>query len=178
MRLLAVPQKRVGAFKKKNNALLREIESRCGVKLSFKDDGSLQIDAADEESNGVGDGSGSEWIAEQVCHAIALGFDSRRAFKLLDDNCFLEEIDLAQSVHGSAKALHRYKARIIGEQGKIKRNIEEYSGALLAIGDERVAFLGGFKEIKLAKDAVFKILEGKEISTVYAFLEKYSKKTL
>ncbi len=177
MRVLVVPEKRVPEFKKKNEALLREIEARCGVKLSFDEgiEGSLQINAADEENEASG---GSEWVAEQVCRAITLGFDARRAFKLLGDDFFLEEIDLAQAVHGSPKALHRYKARIIGENGKIKRNIEEFSGAFLAIGDERAAFLGAFEEIKLAKEAVFKILEGKEISTVYAFLEKHAKKAL
>jgi ribosomal RNA assembly protein len=174
MRVLVIPEKRIAEFKKKDGALRREIEERCGVKLAFKDEGNLQINAAEEKTQ---DG-GNEWIAEQVCRAIALGFEPRRAFKLIGDDFYLEEIDLAQAVHGSPKALARYKARVIGEQGKIKRNIEHYSGAFLAVGDERVAFLGGFDEIKLAKDAVFKILEGKEISTVYAFLEKYAKKTL
>ena len=172
MRVLVVSEKRFAEFKKKDGALLREIEKRCGVKLSFGSEAELRIDAADEAQGG------SEWVAEQVCRAISLGFEPRRAFKLLSDDYYLEEIDLREALHGSPKALHRYKARIIGVEGKIKRNIEEFSGAFVAVGDERVAFLGAFEEIKLAKEAVFKILEGKEISTVYSFLEKHAKKTL
>ncbi|MFH0973696.1 MAG: hypothetical protein V1817_02840 [Candidatus Micrarchaeota archaeon] len=174
MRVLVVPEKRAAEFKKKDGALLREIEERCGVKLSFGTEAELRIDAADDDEAQ----RGSEWVAEQVCHAISLGFEPRRAFKLLSDDYYLEEINLREALHGSPKALHRYKARIIGEQGKIKRNIEEFSGAVVAVGDEKVAFLGAFEEIKLAKEAVFKILEGKEISTVYSFLEKHAKKTL
>jgi len=170
---MLIPKKRIAEFKRKNGALQREIEKRCGVKIKLvESEDELEINAVDETQ------AGNEWIAEQVCRAIALGFDSHRAFKLCGDDYFLEEIDLAQSVRGSPKALHRYKARIIGENGKVKHNIEEFTGAFLAISDEKVAFLGAFEEIKLAKDAVFKILEGKEISTVYTFLEKYAKKTL
>ena len=119
MRVLVVSEKRFAEFKKKDGALLREIEKRCGVKLSFGTEAELRIDAAnDDEAQ-----RGSEWVAEQVCRAISLGFEPRRAFKLLSDDYYLEEI-------------------------------------------------------KLAKEAVFKILEGKEISTVYSFLEKHAKKTL
>ena len=165
MRVLAIPRNRINAFK---SEVLKQVGERGSVSLSLdKDAGSISIES-------LGENGGSEWIAEQVLRAVALGFEPKHAFKLFNDDFFLEEIDLKQAL-GKEKAIERQKARVIGSEGKVKKTIEALSGAFLAISGDSIAVLGRFEDLKLAKDAVYQLLEGKQVSTVYGFLEKYSK---
>ncbi len=165
MRVLGVPRNRIAAFK---SEVLKQAGERGGVSLSLDEDaGSITIESRNE--NG-----GREWIAEQVLRAIALGFEPKHAFKLFNDDFFLEEIDLKQAL-GKEKAIERQKARVIGSEGKVKKTIESLSGAFLAVGSDSIAVLGRYEDLRLAKDAVYQLLEGKQVTTVYAFLEKYAK---
>ncbi len=165
MRVLAVPSNRIGAFK---SEVLKQASERGGVALALdKDAGSISIESKDEDG-------GSEWIAEQVLRAVAIGFEPKHAFKLFNDDFFLEEIDLKLAL-GKEKAIERQKARIIGSEGKVKKTIESLSGAFLVVGGDWVAVLGRYEDLKLAKDAIFQLVEGKQILTVYNFLEKYAK---
>ncbi len=165
LRVLAVPRNRIAAFK---SEVLKQAGERGGVSLSLdKEAGSVTIESKNEDG-------GSEWIAEQVLRAVALGFEPKHAFKLFNDDYFLEEVDLKQAL-GKEKAIERQKARIIGSEGKVKKTIESLSGAFLAIGGGSIAILGRYEDLKLAKDAVYQLLEGKQVSTVYDFLEKYAK---
>lgn len=145
--------------------MLKELSELGEVKASVDDDQNLVIE---------GDG-GKEWIAEQVVKALALGFEAKHAFKLFKDDYFLEVINLENAIGHSEKKLARVKARIIGTEGRVKKNLEGLTGAFLSVDGNNISILGKFEELKLAKDAVNKIIDGKEISTVYAFLEKYGK---
>lgn len=165
MRVLAVPRNRLNAFQKNGCALLKEVGARGGVECRVDEEGNIEIE---------GEG-GSEWIAEQVLRALALGFEPKHAFRLFGDDYFLEVLDLELLLSKSEKRLTRMKARIIGSQGRVKKNIEELSGAHVAVSENRVALLGKYEDLKLAKAAINQLLEGKEISTVYAFLEKHSR---
>lgn len=170
MRVLAVPRNRLNAFKKNGCALLKEVAARGGVECRIDEDGNVEVKGRGADSGG------REWIAEQVIRAFALGFEPKHAFKLFDDDFFLEVLDLELLLSKSEKRLTRMKARIIGSGGRVKKNIEELSGAHVAVSENRVALLGRYEDLKLARAAVSQLLEGKEIPTVYAFLEKHSKK--
>ena len=165
VRIEKIPSKRLHIFKDNNSRVLKQLSELGEVKASVDEDENLVID---------GDG-GKEWIAAQVIKALALGFESKHAFKLFKDDYFLEVISLENAIGHSEKKLVRVKARIIGTEGRVKKNLEALTGAFLSIDDNNVSVLGKFEELKLAKDAVNKIIDGKEISTVYAFLEKYGK---
>ena len=161
MMLFKIPPKRLPMFRK-SATLLKELCERGNVKLKLQDDGVLAIE---------GDG-GNEWITQQVLSALTLGFKPNQAFKLFGDDYFLEQIDLDLSCRGSEKQIARAKARIIGTEGKAMKRIEELTDAHLAVNDNTVALLGKFEDLKLAKEAVFRVLEGAEHSNVYVYLEK------
>lgn len=166
MRILTLPKKTLNVLKKNNEFLLKRVEERCKVKIEKGDD-EVVIEAQ---------GGGEEWIAEQVLKAICFGFESKIAFKLLDDSYFLDVVDLQQAFHGSQKKMERYKARIIGERGTAKKKLQELSGAFLAVADEQIAIIGEYEEIRAAKEAILRLLEGKEHNGVYAYLEKQRQK--
>ncbi|MFH0835415.1 MAG: hypothetical protein V1881_03665 [Candidatus Micrarchaeota archaeon] len=163
MRLVAVPPKRLTLFKKNDGALLKDIGKEAGV--------SATLDGETVTLEGEG---GTEWIAEQVVTAVCLGFEPKIAKKLLGDDFFLEVIDLGR-LYGSKRKIERYEGRVIGTDGRMKKKLEELSGAWLAVGDEHIVVIGRFDELKNLKEAIMKILEGSEHNTVLRLLQNKRK---
>ncbi len=165
MRELALSPKQIALFTKNNRALLRQVEKRGGVSVELKD-GYAEIE---------GEG-GADWIAEQVLKALAAGFPQLAAYKLFEDDYYLEALSLQDAFRRNEKLVERYKARVIGAEGKAKRTIEHFSGAWLSIPGDEVLFLGRFDDIKLAREAVLRLLEGQNHSSVFHYLEREDKK--
>ncbi len=159
MRLFVVPANRRKAF---SDSLLRDLSSKTGAKFSRTPEGDLSID---------GEG-GSEWFAEQVLTALVLGFDYKKSLKMLNDEYFLEVIDLNQALWRKKNRIEQMKGRIIGTEGKAKATLEYLSECWISVLDDKVALLGRYGNLKNAKEGVLKLLEGKTHGTVYAFLEK------
>lgn len=107
-----------------------------------------------------------------VIKAIDYGFSVDDALKLMSDDYMLDVIDLKQAVGNNPDALRRIKGRIIGENGKTKKIIQEYTGVLISIGEHTVVMLGIYEQLAIAKRAIEMLIEGKEHSTVYKFLDK------
>ncbi|HLD76483.1 MAG TPA: KH domain-containing protein [Candidatus Norongarragalinales archaeon] len=167
MRLVTLSRKTINALKKDNGALKKAVSQRCAVKLELEDD--------DVIVEGQG-GGGEEWVAEQVLKAIGFGFEPKIAYKLLEDQYFLDEVDLEAAFRGNEKKMLQYKARVIGQGGMAKKKLQELSGAFLAVSDRQVAIIGEYEEIRSAKEAILRLLEGAEHNGVYAFLEKQRQK--
>ena len=166
MRIYTIPQNRIALFSRNNEGLLRDVENRGNVKLEISKDGEIKI-------SGVG---GEEWIAEQVLIALSYGFKPRQAFKLFGDDYFIELINLDEACHHSEKLVKRCLSRVIGTDGKAKKRLEELSEAFISVQDNVVAILGEFENLRMAKEAVFRITEGAEHSSVYAYLEGQRRK--
>lgn len=107
-----------------------------------------------------------------VIRAVDYGFSIDDALKLMSDDYILDVIDLKQAVGNNPDALRRIKGRIIGENGKTKKIIQEYTGVLISIGEHTVALLGIYEQLAIARKAVEMLIEGREHSTVYKFLDK------
>ena len=68
--------------------------------------------------------------------------------------------------------LQRVKGRIIGEKGKARKTIEEMTGTYISIYDNYVAIIGDFETANIAKQAIEMLIQGRQHSTVYRFLER------
>jgi ribosomal RNA assembly protein len=158
VKMVQVPRERLNAFKDKK--VLKDIEERGDVRLKLNEQ-VLEIE-------GEGD---KEFFAEQVVKAICLGFDARKAFKLFKEDFYLEIIDLELACRRSAKAVERAKSRIIGSEGKCKRILQELSDADISVWGDKVALIGRYEEIQDAREAITRLLEGAQHSSVYKFLE-------
>jgi len=88
----------------------------------------------------------------------------------MDDDVSLAIVDLREYVGDSDKALTRIKGRIIGEEGKARKFIEEATGALVSVYGDKVAIIGDYEALEAAKKAVEMLAEGRQHSTVYRFL--------
>mgnify|MGYP001772841663 CR=1 FL=1 len=119
-------------------------------------------------------GQGDVYTAYKVVNvfkALGLGFSEDDAMRLLSDDYSLAVVDLRNYARNEDD-YRRIKGRIIGENGKAKRVIQEYTGVKIVIGDKEVAILGRVEQVEIARRAVEMLAEGKEHSTVYKFLDK------
>ena len=165
MRVLRTSKKRVGTLK---TSVIREIEERGEVKISVDKEGDVEISGND---------GGHEWIAEQVIKAILEGFLPAKAYKLFSDEVFLDIVDLDASFYRKDNQIERAKSRIIGEAGSAKKKLEELTGTFRNVSSKnQVAIIGTFEELKLAKEAILRILEGAPHTSVYKYLENQNRK--
>lgn len=106
-----------------------------------------------------------------VIKAIGLGFSIDDSMKLMSDDYGLEIIDL-KDYFSSPEAIRRIKGRIIGEKGKTKKTIQEYTGVQIIIRDHMIGLLGNIEQLQIAKKAIELLIQGKEHSTVYKYLDQ------
>lgn len=165
MQIVRIPHERtkfiIGEQGKTKDYL--ELRMKVGIRVDF--DGSVEI---------VGD-SLDEFIAKDIIKAIGRGFDPEIALLLLSDSYAFKLIDL-RDYASHDKGCHRIMGRIIGEKGKTKKIIKEEVGAELAFHGHTVGIICPLDTMDYAMEAVFRLIEGKKHSSVYAYLEKCRRK--
>ena len=109
--------------------------------------------------------------ARDVVHAMARGFSEDRAFRLLDEDAYLEILDIKDFAH-SKNRVSQIRGRLIGTRGKTRRLIEELTGVEVSVWGHTIALIGGSFEMAIDREAVFMLLRGSEHKTVYRFLER------
>lgn len=148
--------------------LIDIIKNRLNVAIEVKED--LVVIEPMENTN-----PDSMIKARQIILAISLGFDANTALELLNDDKYLDLIDLSDYIGDKDRVnrLSRLKALIIGEGGKAKRNIEELTGTRIIIGEKVVSIIGDYEGVRAARDAIIMLINGKQHSTVYRWLQNW-----
>ncbi|MCS7099487.1 MAG: RNA-processing protein, partial [Sulfolobales archaeon] len=68
--------------------------------------------------------------------------------------------------------LQRVKGRIIGEEGRARKTLEEMTGTYISVCRDYVAIIGDYTRAELARQAVEMLAQGRQHSTVYKFLDR------
>lgn len=164
---IRIPLERVGVLVGKGGSIKERIENFCNV--------GLQVDSKTGEVTVFMKGdleNSNPFKAIAIVNAIARGFSPERAFRLLNEDVILEIIDLRQYAGKSKSSLERIKGRIIGQQGKARRNVEELTGAFISVYGHTVAIIGNVDEIRLASEAIKMLAGGSMHKTVYNMLQR------
>ncbi|ABP94828.1 MULTISPECIES: KH domain-containing protein [Metallosphaera] len=106
-----------------------------------------------------------------VIRAIGLGVSVSDALKLMGEEVMMDVIDLKE-ISNSRDNMTRVKGRIIGEGGKTKKIIQEYTGVSVVISGHYITLLGNYEQIPIAKKALELLVKGREHSTVYRYLDR------
>ncbi len=144
-----------------------QLEKKCSVNLDIDSETGVVNITSEGDINKI-----EPFKAENIIIAISRGFSPERAFRLMDDDTFLEVIDLRDYVGKSKSALNRIRGRIIGLNGKSRRVIEELSGGLLSVYGHTATMIGTADEIKAEGDAVRLLASGSIHRTVYKNLQR------
>jgi len=107
--------------------------------------------------------------AKQAIEAISLGFSLEDALQLSDENWCFEVLDLNEMAR-NADDLRRIKARIIGEEGKARRNIEQMARVKIVVSEKTVGIVGECDNVEVARKALMMLVQGRSHGTVYGYL--------
>ncbi len=161
-----IPAERIGVLIGKNGAVKRNIEKLTGVRISVdSEEGDVQMDHSQAQDPAMA------LAVQDVVVAVGRGFSAEKALKLLNEDIYLEVLDIRDYVGKKATHVARMRARVIGSHGKTRQIFEELTGIDLSIQGNTVAIIGDLLQIDIARRGLDMLLNGSEHSAVYKFLE-------
>jgi len=164
-----IPKDRIGALIGPDGQVKETIEEKLSVELSIDSEtGDVTITLNSEAQD-----PSLLFRAREIVTAIGRGFSPNRALRLLhDEDAVLEVIDLREMFGRSLSDLQRIKGRIIGQEGKTRRIIEELTEADVSVHGHTVSIIANIDQMEVAREAVQMLLRGSQHSTVYRFLHR------
>jgi len=164
-----IPKDRIGALIGPDGSVKESIEKKLSVDLSIDSEtGDVTITLEPEAED-----PSLLFRAKEVVTAIGRGFSPDRAFRLLyEEDSALEVIDLRELFGQSLSDLKRVKGRIIGQEGKTRRIIEELTDADVSVHGHTVAIIANMDQMEIAREAIQMLLRGSQHSTLYRFLHR------
>ncbi len=161
MEIVKIPNERVKVLFGEEGNTLKKIEKKCKVKIIIAAEGEIEIDGEAEDV----------FFARDVVKAIGRGFIPDIALRLIGSDYGLYVIPLKE-VTGSDKAMTRLKGRVIGENGRIKGQIEQATDSFLSIYGNTVSVISRIDTMEYAKEAITMLLDGARHTTVLGYLAK------
>lgn len=167
MEIIKIPVERISSLIGSNHEAKNEIEKVCNVKLEISQEGEIEI------SGEVAD----IYFAKDVIKAIGRGFLVKDALKIITNDCQFYLISL-KDYSKNEKGVSRLKARVIGEEGKVKLEIETATESRLSIYGNTIGIISKMDTLEYAKQAVDMILCGSTHIAVFAYLSKIRRKII
>ena len=164
-----IPKDRIGALIGPEGRIKERIEKQLRIEMSIDSetgDVTLTLTPKAEDPSVL-------FRAKEVVTAVGRGFAPDRAFRLIqDEDALLEIIDLREIFGRSLSDLERVKGRIIGQGGKTRRIIEEFTDADVSVYGHTVSIIADADEMDIAREAIQMLLKGRQHSSVYRFLHR------
>ncbi|NLX46999.1 MAG: RNA-processing protein [Euryarchaeota archaeon] len=167
MKIVKIPKERVGALIGQGGETKRFLQERTGLTIDIDtEEGEVSFDETKTEDPLL------PLKVMDIIKAIGRGFAPHKAFRLLDDDEYLEIMDIDDYVGKSNNQLVRVRARVIGSGGKTRRIIEDLVGVHISVYGDTVGIIGNSVQMPVARTAVDMLLSGSEHATVYRYLER------
>jgi ribosomal RNA assembly protein len=163
-----IPRDRIGVLVGPKGSVKSTIEQKLFIDLKIdSDSGNVDIGVKPNSPD-----PSAALRAKDMVLAIGRGFSPPRAFSLFNEDMTLDIIDLHDYFGKNEAEIKRVDGRIIGKEGKSRRNLEQLTGTLISVSGHTVSIIGTFESVSMAKDALEKLIEGRQHNTVYKFLRK------
>jgi ribosomal RNA assembly protein len=162
-----IPKDRIGALIGPEGRVKERLQKQLGIEIGVDSDSgdvTLTLMPNVEDPSVL-------FRAKEVVTAVGRGFAPERAFRLVqDEDALLEVFDLRELFGRSPSDIERIKGRVIGQEGKTRRIIEELTDADVSVYGHTVSIIAGAEEMDIAREAVRMLLQGRQHSSVYRFL--------
>ncbi|MDG1525846.1 MAG: KH domain-containing protein [Candidatus Thalassarchaeaceae archaeon] len=169
--LARIPQDRIAVLIGRKGATRRALEKATNSKLHIDStSGDVSVTWKDEFDPIL------RMKFPDVIRAIGRGMNPERALQLLKDDQHLTLYDMREYVGKNANQQRRIRSRLIGRNGRIRELIEEHSGAEVVIYGSTVVIIGDEEALPLASQAIERLLQGAEHSSVLKHLETERRK--
>ncbi|MDI6738146.1 MAG: KH domain-containing protein [Nanoarchaeota archaeon] len=159
---MKIPKDRVGVLVGTKGAVKKHIERTANVKLDISHDGDVVIRGKDTIAL---------YDVKIVIQAIGRGFSPNIAFQLFSETNSFELLDITDYAGKSKKKMDRLRGRVIGENGRARRSIEDLTETAISVYGKTVGIIGDMEMAALARDAVDMLLSGAPHGAVYRMLE-------
>jgi len=150
---LNIPEDRRPILIGKDGETKKLIEKKTKTKISIDDEITIEGD--------------NQLVTGEIIKAIGRGFSPQRAMRLLDSDSIFDVIQ----IKGTPKKIKRLMSRVIGREGKARRNIENMTGAFISVYGKTISIIGNYKEVEYARKGVEMLLKGHKHPYVYRHLE-------
>jgi ribosomal RNA assembly protein len=169
---IKIPKERIGALIGKRGKVKQQIEKKCGVAIEIDSETGDALVSMSKPAEQM-----EAFRAIEVITAISRGFSPERAYHLFEDEeIMFQQLDLHDYAGKSPSTLARIRGRIIGEGGKARRMIEDLTGSYVSVYGHTVAFIGNYRQVKLATDAITMLAKGSMHKSVYSMLQGVKRK--
>jgi len=161
-----IPVERVGVLIGSEGRIKKAVEEKLSVQLRVDGKtGDIEILAYQ------GANPADAFRAQDIVMAIGRGFSPENALSLFNEDLNLRIIDLRELLGRSEADIQRVKGRIIGANGKARKNLEEYTGTKVSVYGHTVAVIGDVEHMEVAREAIDLLIHGSMHKSVYRFLE-------
>ena len=161
---LKIPLDRVGVLIGPSGSVKKQIEQATHTQLAIdSNEGDVEI----RSESGL-----YLYEAREIVRAIGRGFNPDIAMQLLKQDYSLEIVQVADFAGKNKNASKRLKGRVIGSEGKAKRELEHLTQCVVSVYGKTVALIGAVENVINARRAIEELLAGSTHARVYRFLER------
>jgi ribosomal RNA assembly protein len=162
---LKLPQDRIAVLIGVKGEIKKGIEDSTGTKI--------EVDSEEGDVTVSGSDAIRLYATKEMIKAIGRGFNPDIAQLLLKQDYTQETIRIDEFAPKSQ--MNRLKGRIIGRDGRARKNVEELTETYICVYGKTVSIIGTSDNTALARKAVESLLKGSMHSTIYKWLSRKRK---
>ncbi|MFA5049831.1 MAG: KH domain-containing protein [Candidatus Micrarchaeia archaeon] len=167
MEIVKIPKERIGVLLGEGGKTKKRIEETATITLRVNSEGEIILEGEEDKI----------YFGTEVIKAIGRGFSPDDAIKIITKNKSFFMINLKEFAN-TPNATTRIKARVIGENGKVKSEIESATGCTISVYGKTIGIIGDYDSIEYAKEAITKIIKGSQHSTIFNYLADARRKII
>jgi len=163
---LRIPKDRIAVLIGKSGEIKRELEKETKTHID--------VDSKEGEVKISGKDPLTLYSAREVIKAIGRGFNPETAKQLLMIDYGFDMINLSEKARNQ-NDLTRLKGRLIGEQGKSRKTIEDLTQTSICVYGKTAGIIGPMDNVADARKALEQVISGLPHASVYRWLERRRK---
>ncbi len=166
--VIRIPKERVAVLIGPKGSFKRDLQIKLNVSIKIdSEEGLVEISSDDGLNN---------YLCKNIVQVIGRGLTPDEALVLLDENYLAEVIPIKDFTGSSKKKQGRVKSRLIGEEGRVRKNLEGLTNTKIVIYGKTVTIIGLITDVEIAKRAVMKLILGAPHGHVYSMIERFKSK--